>query len=108
MCRSRLSRQALGISRVLGLALLLLVTGCGKLDSFAPVTPQGGAIVSLFVLELVLAFLVSGGVAAAVFYAMYRFRDRPGALNQFRSTATRSLSSPGQPRQSSCSYSCSS
>ena len=64
---------------MLSLALLLLGTGCGKLDSFAPVTPQGGAIVSLFVLELVLAFLVSGGVAAAVFYAMYRFRDRPDA-----------------------------
>ena len=64
---------------MLSLALLLLGTGCGKLDSFTSVTPQGGAIVSLFVLELILAFLVAGGVAAAVFYSMYRFRDRPGA-----------------------------
>ena len=60
-------------------SVLMAGTGCGRIDGFATVTPQGGAIVNLFILEIVLATLVVGAVAAAVFYAMVRFRDRPGA-----------------------------
>jgi cytochrome c oxidase subunit II len=65
---------------VLGAGLLVAGTGCTRIDGFTPVTPQGGAIIALFAFELILAFLVAGGVAAAVCYAMVRFRDRPGAL----------------------------
>jgi cytochrome c oxidase subunit 2 len=103
VCRSRVSRQTGRTGRALGTPSLMaraglsvpagrvirvglltgigLVagTGCGRIDGFTPVTPQGGAIVSLFTLELILAFLVSGAVAAAAFYAMFRFGDRPGA-----------------------------
>jgi cytochrome c oxidase subunit 2 len=76
---SRGWRQAVRIGWVLGPILLLAGTGCGRLAAFTPVTPQGGAILDLFTLELVLAALVAGAVAAAVVYAMVRFRDRPGA-----------------------------
>jgi cytochrome c oxidase subunit 2 len=64
---------------MLGAAGLVVGTGCGQVDSFTPVTTQGVAVVDLFTLELVLASLISGAVAVAVFYAVVRFRDRPGA-----------------------------
>jgi cytochrome c oxidase subunit II len=64
---------------LLAVVVLVTGTGCGRIDGFATVTPQGGAIVNLFILEIVLATLVVVAVAAAVFYAMVRFRDRPGA-----------------------------
>ena len=60
-------------------ALVPAATGCGRVDSFNPVTPQGGSIAGLFTFELMLASLVCAGVAAVAFYAMVRFRDRPGA-----------------------------
>lgn len=60
-------------------ALVVAATGCGSIDSFRPVTPQGNAVIDLFAFVMALAFLVSGGVAVAAFYAMFRFRDRPGA-----------------------------
>jgi cytochrome c oxidase subunit II len=63
-----------------GSLLVLGGSGCrAPMDSFNPVTPQGSAVADLFTFVMVLAFLVSGAVAAAAFYAMYRFRDRPGA-----------------------------
>jgi cytochrome c oxidase subunit II len=83
--RSRVSWQTGRSGWVLGTTVLaagaglLGGTGCGRIDGFSPVTPQGGAIVSLFTLEIVLASLVVGAVAAAVAYALVRFRDRPGA-----------------------------
>jgi len=82
---SRLSQQAGRKGRaprttpLLAGSVLMAGTGCGRIDAFATVTPQGGAIVNLFILEIVLATLVVGAVAAAVFYAMVRFRDRPGS-----------------------------
>ena len=85
MGRSRVSRRAGRTGRALGTtvpaagAALLAGTGCRQLDGFATVTPQGGAIVELFVLELVLAALVVAAVAVAACYAMVRFRDRPGS-----------------------------
>jgi cytochrome c oxidase subunit 2 len=66
---------------MVGVAALLAGTGCGRIDGFTPVTPQGGAVIDLFTLELILATLVSGAVAVAVFYAIFRFRDRPGAAD---------------------------
>ena len=77
--KSRVWRQASLPGWRLGPILLVLGSGCGRVDGFTPVTTQGGAVVNLFTVELILAFLVSGGVAAAVCYAMVRFRDRPGA-----------------------------
>lgn len=85
MGRSRVSQRtgrrgrAPGAMSLLAGVTLAAGSGCGRIDGFAPVTPQGGAVAGLFAFELILAFLVSGGVAAAAFYAMFRFRDRPGA-----------------------------
>jgi cytochrome c oxidase subunit II len=70
---ARLARLAAGMA-----SALPVLTGCGRIDSFAPVTPQGESVAGLFTFVMWLAFLVSGGVALAAFYAMYRFRDRPG------------------------------
>jgi cytochrome c oxidase subunit 2 len=64
---------------MVGAAVLLAGTGCGRIDGMTPVTSQGGAVIDLFTLELILATLVSGAVAVAVFYAIFRFRDRPDA-----------------------------
>ncbi|MDP8923715.1 MAG: cytochrome c oxidase subunit II [Chloroflexota bacterium] len=60
-------------------ALLPAASGCRSIDSFNTVTPQGHSVEGLFTLELILASLVSGAVALAAFYAMFRFRERPGA-----------------------------
>ena len=85
MYTSRVSQEtgkrgrAPAIIPLLAGSVLLAGTGCGRIDSFATVTPQGGAIVNLFIFEIVLATLVVAAVAATVFYAMLRFRDRPGA-----------------------------
>ena len=79
MGRSRVSRRVGRAGWALGLVSLVTGTGCGRIAGFTPVTPQGGAVSGLFTFELMLAFLVSGGVAVAAFYAMFRFRDRPGA-----------------------------
>lgn len=84
MHRSRVSQQVGRLARTLalgwlGVGLPLAGAGCGRIDGFSPVTTQGGAVVGLFTLELILAFLVWAGVAVAAFYAMRRFRDRPGA-----------------------------
>jgi cytochrome c oxidase subunit 2 len=58
---------------------LVLGTACGRIDAFATVTPEGNSIVSLFVLEIVLATLVVAAVTAATIFAMVRYRHRPGA-----------------------------
>lgn len=79
MRRSSHARWSPRAALVPGVALAAAASGCGRVDGFTPVTPQGGAVINLFTLELILASLVSGGVAVAAFYAMYRFRDRPGA-----------------------------
>lgn len=85
MGRSHVSWRAGRPGRTLGTTLLaagtglFTGTGCGRIDGFSPVTPQGGAIAGLFILEIVLASLVCVAVAAAVLYATVRFRDRPGA-----------------------------
>jgi cytochrome c oxidase subunit 2 len=89
VCRSRVSQHTEHHARVMNRArratmllpalLLLASTGCGRIDGFATVTPQGGAITWLLYFELILAFLVAGSVATAVIYAMVRFRDRPGS-----------------------------
>jgi cytochrome c oxidase subunit 2 len=59
--------------------LALMGTGCARIDGFTPVTPQGDAVVNLFVLELILATLVCLAVIAVLCIALVRFRDRPGA-----------------------------
>lgn len=79
MSRSRVARRTGQAGWAGALASLTLATGCNGIDAFKPVTPQGGAIVSLFVLEIVLATLVCLAVAAVAGYAMVRFRHRPGA-----------------------------
>ena len=79
MSRSRVSSKSARGGWALAIAALAGGSGCTRVDSFAPVTPQGDAVANLFMLEMVLAFLVAGAVAAAVIYAMVRFRDRPGA-----------------------------
>ena len=79
MRRSRISPQTGRAGLALAVATLAVGTGCGRLDAFSPVSPQGGAIVNLFILEIVLATLVCAAVAAVAIYAMVRFRDRPGA-----------------------------
>lgn len=85
MGRSHISQQTGKKSRTFGAVALQTIvvmaagTGCGRIDGFATVTPKGGAIANLFILEIVLATLVVVAVAAAVGYAMFRFRDRPGA-----------------------------
>jgi cytochrome c oxidase subunit 2 len=76
---SRMAARTGAPLRVATTVSLLLVSGCGRIDGFTPVTPQGSAIVNLFVLEIVLATLVVAAVAGAVWYATVRFRDRPGA-----------------------------
>ena len=79
MCRTRVVRRTGRVSLTVGISGLVVGTGCGRIDGFATVTPQGGAIANLFYLEIVLASLVCLAVAAAVVFAMVRFRDRPGA-----------------------------
>ena len=80
VCRSRVSRRTGKASVMVGVAALLAGTGCGRIDGFTPVTPQGGAVVDLFILEIDPGdSLVSARSPSAVFYAMVRFRDRPGA-----------------------------
>ena len=85
MGRSRVSWQAGRTGRALGTTVLVAAvglvagTGCGRIDGFETVTPQGGAIRTLFVLEIVLATLVVGAVATVLAFALVRFRDRPGA-----------------------------
>ena len=76
---SRPPRQAGRAAWALAVASLVAGTGCGRIDALSVVTPQGGSIVDLFVLEIVLATLVVAAVAAVAIYSMARFRDRPGA-----------------------------
>ena len=85
MGRARVSWQAGRTGRALGTTVLaagtglLVGTGCGRIDGLEMVTPQGGAIRNLFVLEIVLATLVVGAVATVLAVALVRFRDRPDA-----------------------------
>ena len=67
------------IGTIVGTVALVFGTGCQQIDGFKTVTPQGGAIVDLFVLELILATLVVCAVTGAIVYALVRFRDRPDA-----------------------------
>ena len=48
------------------------------MDSFSPVTPQGGSIAGLFTLVMVLSAGVFLIVAGLVTYVVLRFRGRPG------------------------------
>ncbi|MCC7366830.1 MAG: cytochrome c oxidase subunit II [Chloroflexi bacterium] len=73
------TRRTLPSATLLGGALALLAAGCTRIDGLAPVTTQGDAVHWLFMFELGLAFLVAGAVGCAVVYAMFKFRDRPGA-----------------------------
>src|SRR4051812_27061058 len=63
---------------LVGLAMLLGATACGTVDSFRPVTREGGEIVGLFQLELLLSALLLALVVGLIVVSLVRFRARPG------------------------------
>ncbi len=82
MSSSKTRRQALPRLERLhaeALAVLLLsATGCGRLDSFNPVTPRGRDISNLFNFELVLSAIVFSIVFVWLMINVTRFRGRDG------------------------------
>ncbi len=63
---------------ILGAVLPLAAAGCGRLDSFNPVTPRGLEVSNLFNFELILSLLVFAFVFGWLMVNVIRFRERDG------------------------------
>ena len=73
--RGRHVLMALG---ALGLALAPSIASAQTSSPFSPVSPNASAISSLFWFLLVVAGIIFVGVEGALFFAIFRYRARPG------------------------------
>ena len=75
--------SAAGLSRATRAAVVLRLplvaaAGCGAIDSFNPVTPQGQSIARLFIVALIVSAVIFLLVSGLLAYILVRFRGRPG------------------------------